>query len=78
MNTEEELIARTYKDNTLEIEKRIFYTLVHKENEGARAERIDPIVHRSAKLISLLISMLVAKEVIDESEIDALLLEAIH
>ncbi|MCT9125511.1 hypothetical protein [Cupriavidus gilardii] len=74
MDREQLLRDRTYKEDGLELEKRIFYTLM--DNPGN--ERIDIRAHRTAKLMSLLIAKLADEGHLSQPDIDALLLECIN
>jgi hypothetical protein len=62
----EELETKTHKGNGLSIHERIFYTLT--DVKGIE-------MHRTAKLVSILISRLVKSGKIKESELDNMLLE---
>lgn len=69
-NREELLRKETYKEDSLDLGRRVFYTLNGDCKENLQA-------HRNSKAIAVLIEMLHRKGIIDETEIDELLLEAI-
>ena len=67
MTTIEQLLkSKTHKDDGLSVGERIFYTLTDEK---------DLEMHRTTKLVSLLISHLVESGKIKGSELDTMLLE---
>lgn len=63
------LREKTFKEEGMETERRVFYTLTNDDKLAS---------HRNSKAIALLIKLLEEKGLINESDIDELLLEAIH
>lgn len=70
MDMNQLLKEKTFKDDGLDISRRVFYTLSQQPTDTLQA-------HRTAKLISLLIEHLVNKQGLSETELDAMLFEAI-
>jgi hypothetical protein len=67
MPTRDDLLRdETFKDEGLETDVRVYYTLTDKKNVQA---------HRTAKAISLLVATLERKGLLTNAEIDELLLE---
>mgnify|MGYP001083962069 CR=1 FL=1 len=66
---EDVLREKTFKEEGMEIERRVFYTLT----EEAKLTN-----HRNSKAIALLVKVLQEKEILSEPEIDSLLLECIN
>lgn len=63
------LREKTFKEEGMETEKRVFYTLTDNEKFAS---------HRNSKAIALLVKLLEEKGVIGEADIDELLFQAIH
>ncbi len=73
MPTKEEALAeRTHKQEGIEVEKRIFYTL---HGEGKSPQRGEGQTHRNSKAIALLFKMLLEKRILTEDQLDEILLE---
>ena len=73
MPTNEEALAeRTYKQDGLEVEKRIFYTL---HGEGKSPQRDELQNHRNSKAIAMLFKVLLEKGLLTEEQLDEILLE---
>jgi hypothetical protein len=73
MPTSEEVLAeRTYKQDGLDVEKRVFYTL---HGEGNSPQRDAAQTHRNSKAISLLFKTLLDKGLLTEEQLDEILLE---
>lgn len=74
MATREEILReKTYKEDGIEIDRRVFNTL-HDWEEAHIA--LQP--HRNSKAISLLIKILCQKGILTDSNIDDILLEVIN
>jgi hypothetical protein len=71
----EALAERTYKQDGLEVEKRIFYTL-HGEGKSPRRDELQN--HRNSKAIALLFKMLLDKRLLTEAQLDDILLDVTH
>lgn len=69
---DEALTERTYKQDGLEVEKRIFYTL---HGEGKSPQRDELQNHRNSKAIALLFKTLLEKRLLTEEQLDEILLE---
>jgi hypothetical protein len=69
---EEALAERTYKQDGLDVEKRIFYTL---HGEGKSPQRDELQNHRNSKAISLLFKLLHEERQLTEEQLDEILLE---
>ena len=67
MNYEEWLAKETFKEDGLELEKRVFYTLTNSKPIQA---------DRTAKALSLLVKHLRDSNVINDADIDRVLFEA--
>lgn len=63
---EEILRSKTYKDDVEEVNQRVFYTI----HDGKELE-----LHRSVKMLSLLIDHLAKKGLLDEKTLDEMLLK---
>jgi hypothetical protein len=61
----------TYKEDGIETERRVFYTL----NDG---KKNDMQAHRNSKAIAMLIKTLRENDILDDDDIDAILIECIH
>jgi hypothetical protein len=73
MPTREEALAeRTYKEDGIDVEKRVFYTL---HGEGKMPQREESQNHRNSKAIALLFKMLLDKRLLNEEQLDEILLE---
>ena len=73
MPTNEEALAeRTYKQDGLEVEKRIFYTL---HGEGKSPQRDELQNHRNSKAIAILFKVLLEKGLLTEEQLDEILLD---
>lgn len=72
---EEALAERTFKQDGLEVEKRIFYTL-HGEEKSPQRDELQN--HRNSKAISLLCKLLLEKQLLTEEQLDELLLDVTH
>lgn len=68
-NIEDVLREKTFKEEGMEIERRVFYTMT---------EEVKLTNHRNSKAIALLIKVLQEKEILSDSEIDSLLLECVN
>ena len=66
---EQVLKELTYKEDGLEVGKRVFYTLTHETELASR----DITATRTAKLLSLLVNRLVEEKRLSVSELDELL-----
>ena len=67
-NKEEILREKTFKEEGMEIERRVFYTLTDKENLQA---------YRNSKFAALLVKALVDKGVLAEEDVDDMLFECV-
>ena len=67
-NKEDNLREKTYKNDGLELEKRVFYTL--SDEKGLEH-------HRNSKAIALLVKALHEKKQLSDEEVDELLLECV-
>lgn len=73
MPTKEEALAeRTYKQDGLEVEKRVFYTLY---GEGKSPQRDELQNHRNSKAIGMLFKILLDKGLLTEEQLDEVLLD---
>lgn len=73
MPTNDEALAeRTYKQDGLEVEKRIFYTL---RGEGKSPQRDGVQNHRNSKAIASLFKVLMDKRLVTEKQLDEILLD---
>lgn len=73
MPTREDALAeRTYKQDGLDVEKRIFYTL---QGEGKSQQRDELQNHRNSKAISLLFKLLLEKRLLTKEQLDEILLD---
>jgi hypothetical protein len=68
---EDILREKTHKEDGIEIERRIFYTLDDAKSEGLQG-------HRNSKAISMLIKALREKDFLTDTDIDDILFEAIN
>lgn len=68
---EDVLREQTYKEEGMEVEQRVFYTLHDGEKHNLQA-------HRNSKAIALVISILHQKNMLTEEELDDLLLGCIN
>jgi hypothetical protein len=74
MPTREDALAeRTFKQDGLELEKRIYYTL-HGEDGTPKREELQN--HRNSKAIALLFKALIDRHIMNEEQLDEILLEA--
>jgi len=72
MPTREEALAeRTYKEDGIDVEKRVFYTLAG--NSKVSGETLQ--VHRNSKAIALLFKTLLDAGTLTEEHLDEILLE---
>lgn len=70
MPTKEEILEKqTFKNEGLELDKRVFYTLNDKKDLQS---------HRNSKLLAILFKKLVEDNSVKNSEIDDILLEVCH
>jgi hypothetical protein len=70
MPTKEEILEKqTFKNEGVELDKRVFYTL--NDNKDLQS-------HRNSKLLAILFKKLVENNSIIDSEIDDILLEVCH
>lgn len=75
MPTIEQALAKlTYKQEGLETEKRVFYTLLG--DEASQASR-SLQTHRNSKALGLLFKVLLEKGLLTEEELDQILLEVV-
>ncbi len=73
MPTKDEALAeRTYKQDGLEVEKRVFYTL---HGEGKSPQRDELQNHRNSKAIGMLFKVLLDKGLLTEDQLDEILLD---
>jgi hypothetical protein len=71
-----EMRRLTCKDEDFEVGQRVFYTL---DSEGMKkVEKHDLLQTRQTKMLGLLTQHLVKKGIMTETELDDLLMEAIH
>jgi hypothetical protein len=70
-NKEDILRNETHKEEGLETERRVYYTL----NDGKKS---DLQAHRNSKAIALLIKILRENDVLNEADIDEILIECIR
>lgn len=76
MSTKEDLLAEaTYKEQGLDVAKRVFYTLDGKQGDPYR-EKLQ--AHRNSKAIALLFKMLHESGQLTDDKIDEILLEVIN
>lgn len=68
-NKEDILREKTHKEEGMETDRRVFYTLTAEEKLTS---------HRNSKAIASLVKLLEEKGLISESDIDELLFECIH
>lgn len=68
-NKDDVLCGKTYKEDGLELEKRVFHTLSDVKSLQH---------HRNAKAIALLVKLLHEKGHLSDQEIDGLLLECVR
>jgi hypothetical protein len=68
-NKEDILREKTFKEEGMETNRRVFYTLTSDDTLAS---------HRNSKLVASLISLLQQRGVISEMDIDELLFECIH
>jgi hypothetical protein len=67
-NKEDVLREKTYKEDGLELEKRVFYTL--SDEKGLQH-------HRNTKAIALLVKLLHEKKQLSDKDVDELLLQCV-
>ena len=67
-NTEDVLREKTYKNDGLELDQRVFYTLSNDKNLQD---------HRNTKAIALLVKVLHDKKQLSDGEVDELLLQCV-
>ncbi len=77
MTRDELLREQTHKEPNLEVGKRVYYTLANTKT-GVTAKPVDPIVHRTAMLVSLLVDKLTSEGKLNEAELDEMLLQVIR
>lgn len=77
MTRDELLREQTNKDPDLEVGRRVYYTLASTKT-GAAAKPVDPIAHRTAMLVSLLVDKLTREGKLNEAELDEMLLQIIR
>lgn len=73
MDMDQVLREQTYKEDGLQISRRVFYTLTHKAQPGSH----DLTSHRTAKLLALLAERLVEQERLSSTDLDALLFQVV-
>jgi hypothetical protein len=74
MPTKEEHLAKyTYKEDGLEVEKRIFYTLIGEDNAPLTPEKLR--AYRNSKAIAQLFKVLVENGTVSDDQLDDILLE---
>lgn len=71
---EDVLTEKTYKQDGLDVERRVFYTLIGEPNTPHRTELQ---AHRNSKAIALLFKVLCEKHYITDSQLDGILLEVV-
>ena len=69
---EQALAERTYKNDGLDVEKRVFYTL---HGEGKSPQRDELQNHRNSKAIALLFKTLLDRGLVSDQQLDEILLE---
>jgi hypothetical protein len=69
---EDILIKKTYKDDSLDVAKRVFYTLLGEEWDGRKLQ-----AHRNSKAIALLFKTLREIGPLTDHRIDEILLEVV-
>jgi hypothetical protein len=75
-NREDILRDQTYKGDVDELDKRIYYTLTLKSGTGREGELpVESRIHRTAKLLSLVVTKLHEQGVLDDDEIDDMLFD---
>jgi hypothetical protein len=73
MPTKEEHLAKyTYKEDGLEVEKRVFYTLTGEPDTPNREQRQ---AHRNSKAVAQLFKVLLDNGTLTEGQLDDILLE---
>lgn len=73
MPTREEVLAKfTHKEDGLDVEKRVFYTLIGEPNEPNREKRQ---ADRNSKAIAHLFKLLRERGTLTEDQLDDILLE---
>ncbi len=73
MPTRKEVLAeRTYKEEGLEVEKRVFYTLTGKP-DAPDSQKLN--THRNSKAIAMLFKTLLETGTLTEDQLDEILLE---
>ncbi|WLE60247.1 hypothetical protein GIY62_06190 [Burkholderia plantarii] len=68
------LREKTHKEPGLDVGRRVYYTLTDDQTGDASAP-IDPTLHRTIKLLSLLVEKLTAESRLTETELDQMLLQ---
>ena len=68
-NKKDILRDKTFKEQGMETDRRVFYTLTAEEKLSS---------HRNSKLLASLVKLLEEREVLGETDIDELLFECIH
>jgi hypothetical protein len=75
MPTLEDVLAKkTHKQDGLDIERRVFYTLIGEPNTPGRGELQ---AHRNSKAIALIFKALCEKHHVTETQLDEMLLEVV-
>lgn len=69
-NLEDVLSEKTFKQDGLETSRRVFYTIDPKINDANA-------LHKTTKLLGILIEKLESRGILSEDDIDAMLLEII-
>lgn len=70
-NKEDILREQTYKEESMEIERRVFYTLDHGKENNLQA-------HRNSKAIAMIVKTLREKDVLTNDDIDEILFDCIN
>ena len=74
MPTREEMLAKqTYKEDGLEVEKRVFYTLL----ADSKVSKETLQAHRNSKAIAFLFKTLLEDGTISENQLDEILLDVV-
>jgi hypothetical protein len=76
MPTKEEILNKqTYKDQGLDMGRRVFYTLIGEENDPHREKTQ---AHRNSKAIAVLLTTLHQDGALTDEQIDNILWDVIH
>ena len=80
MPTRDEVLQKqTFKEDHMELEQRVFYTLInHKNGEIIHFDEKDIQIHRIIKAVAFIMKLLKERDLLNDDEIDELLLDAIN